>query len=265
VHDRPTYSEPMNEREIDPSASGPYRGEYQGWLTNLLWPVTSWIMTNLIAGPLVVLFFWGFNRTRVYGRSRIPLERKTLLISNHQSMIDSFAIGYSAFFPRNVLRPFLVPWSPAAQENFFKNKLLSWLFHQFKCIPVRPGRRDVKALNRSVRALRDSTMVLFPEGTRSRDGSIGRGRAGAGMVISGTQPYVVPVTIEGLDRVLPIGSRFPRIGQQISIYFGRPMSFADFEDRPRNRENAQLIVDRVMDRVRFQRRVLDRLQGANRR
>ena len=103
-------------------------------------------------------------------------------------------------------------------------------------------------------------MVLFPEGTRSRDGSIGRGRAGAGMVISETHPNVVPVTIEGMDRVLPIGARFPRIGQRISIYFGRPICFADLEGAPSNRENAQIIVDRVMDRVRFQRRVLDRMQ-----
>lgn len=250
----------MNDRDSEEQSAEPYRGEYEGRLTTFLWPVTSWIMTNLVMGPFVVLFFWVLNRTRVYGRSRVPLEPNTLLISNHQSMIDSFAIGYSAFFPRNVFRPFLAPWNPAAQENFFKNKFLAWVFHQFKCIPVRPGRRDVKALNRSIRALRDSTMVLFPEGTRSRDGSIGRGRAGAGMVISGTQPNVVPVTIEGMDRVLPIGAKLPRIGQRISIYFGDPIDYADFEDAPRNRENAQLIVDRVMNRVRFQRRVLDRLQ-----
>ncbi|MCG8468730.1 MAG: 1-acyl-sn-glycerol-3-phosphate acyltransferase [Gemmatimonadetes bacterium] len=251
----------MNDREIEPPTDEPYRGEFDGWLTNLLWPVTGWLMTNLIAAPLVILFFGVLNRTCVYGRSRIPLEKNTLLISNHQSMIDSFPIGYAAFFPQNALRPSLQPWNPAAQENFFKNKLMAWVFQQFKCIPVRPGRRDVKAINRSVRALRDGTMILFPEGTRSRDGTIGSGRPGAGMVIFGTRPKVVPVTIRGMDAVLPIGARVPRIGKRISIYFGEPIDYADLADLPRNRENAQTIVDRVMDRVRFQRRVLDRLEA----
>ena len=254
----------MNDRDIEGQNSEPYRGEYEGRLTTFLWPVTSWIMTNLVMGPLVVIFFWVLNRTRVYGRSRVPLEPNTLLISNHQSMIDSFAIGYSAFFPRNVFRPFLAPWNPAAQENFFKNRFLAWIFLQFKCIPVRPGRRDLKAINRSVRALRNSTMILFPEGTRSRDGTIGRGRPGAGLVILETRPTVVPVTIEGMDRVLPVGKRFPRIGQRISIYFGRPVAYEDLQDLERSREVAQTIVDRVMSRVAFQQRVLARMRRKGR-
>ncbi|MDX1578907.1 MAG: lysophospholipid acyltransferase family protein [Gemmatimonadota bacterium] len=238
-----------------------YRGEYSGRLTNLLWPLSTWVLANLIAGPIVIVFFFLLNRTRVYGRSRVPRERNTLLLSNHQSMIDSFAVGYSAFYPVSWLRPFLIPWNPAAEENFFKNRFFSWLFHQFKCIPVRPGRRDIKAIHRSVRALRDGTMILFPEGTRSRDGAIGRGRAGAGVVILGTQPFVVPVTIDGMDDVLPVGARFPRLGRRISVYFGRPMRFEEYADHEPSRETAQEIVDRVMERIRFQRRVCRRIEG----
>ena len=239
----------------------PYRGEYEGWLTNLLWPIITWVITNIILAPVVILFLWVLNRTRVYGRSRLPHAPNTLLLSNHQSMIDSFLVGYAAFFPYDMIKTYLVPWNPAAQENFFRNRFFSWVFHHLKCIPVRPGRRDLKAITRSVRALRDSTMILFPSGTRSRDGSIGRGRPGAGLVILGTRPNVIPVTIEGMDQVLPIGAWFPRLGKKVAIYFGRPINYDDLENRERSREVAQEIVDRVMNRISFQRRVLKRLEG----
>ena len=255
----------MSDREQEKRASRPSLGEGGGPVGKLLLPMTRWLFTNLLAAPAVLLFFGLLTHTRIYGRGRVPLVRNTLLVANHQSMIDSFPIGYAVFFPANVVRSYLVPWNPAAQENFFKNPVLAWVFHQFKCIPVRPGRRDLRAMNRSVRALRDSTMILFPEGTRSRDGTVGRGRPGPGLVILETRPTVVPVTIKGMDQVLPIGARFPRIGKRVSIYFGHPIEYDDLAKIGRSREVAQKIVDRVMDRVAFQRRVLARLRRRGRR
>ncbi len=71
----------------------------------------------------------------------------------------------------------------------------------------------------------------------------------------------MPVTVEGMDRVLPIGAKFPRLGQRVSVYFGRPIRFSEYQEHERSRETAQEIVDRVMDRIRFQRRVVHRLEG----
>lgn len=244
----------------DPQWEAPYRGESRGWLRDLLWPPTSWFFAQLSV-PFILLVFFVLNRTVIYGRSRVPRETNTLFLSNHQSMIDSFLITFGAVFPWELVRPSLLPWHPAAQENFFKNAFFAWLFTQLKCIPVRPGRRDLRAIHRSIRALRGGTMILFPEGTRTRDGSIGRGRAGAGLVALGTGANVVPVTLVGMDEVLPIGARWPRMGKRVSVYFGRPVPYGDLADGPRSREAAQAIVDRVMDRIRFQRRVVRRLEG----
>ena len=221
-------------------------------------PVTRWVITNLIAPPCVFLFFGLLNRTRVYGRHRIPRAPNTLVLANHQSMIDSFPIAYFLFFPEKAFRPSLAPWNAAAAENFFRGPFQAWFFHQFQCIPVRRGRRDLRALIRSARVLRAGTLMLFPEGTRSRDGQVGRGRAGAGMVILQTRPCVIPVTIDGMDRILPVGRRLPRFGQRLSIYVGRPLEYDDLAARGRSREIAQKIVDRAMGRIRFQRRVLAR-------
>ncbi len=222
----------------------------------------SWLLTNIVIAVPVICFFVLFTKTRIYGRSRIPLGRNSLLLGNHQSMIDSFPIGFAAFYPWTLLRPYLIPWHAAAEENFFRNPLQSWLFARLKCIPVRRGRRDPKAFRRSLRALRGSTMVLFPEGTRSRDGALGGGRPGPGLIALATHPSVVPVTIEGMDRILPIGRKVPRIGQRVSIYFGRPIDYGDIVDKGRSRASAQELVDRVMGRIAFQQRVLARLSRA---
>src|SRR3989442_12335 len=95
-------------------------------------------------------------------------------------MLDSFLVGLGAFYPQSWLKPQLIPWNPAAAENFYKNPMLAWLADNWKCIWVREGRRDLHALHRMMEGLPRGTMTLFPEGTRSRDGSVGPGRPGPG-------------------------------------------------------------------------------------
>lgn len=241
-----------------------YRAEHRGRLFHAVWPVTRYIVTHLTALLGVVLFFV-LNRTTVIGRDRVPKRRNTLLLSNHQSMIDSFLVGVCAYSPYAFFRPYLIPWNPAARENFFKNRLLTWFADQWKCIPVREGRRDLKALHRMMVALEEGTMILFPEGTRSRDGSVGRGRPGAGLVALGNHPSVVPVAIEGMQEVLPIGRSVPRLFRRIYVYFGRPVDYSDLVGAPRSKDTAQELVDRVMARVRRQRRALLRLEARRRR
>src|SRR5919109_1750222 len=144
----------------------------RGRLFRVLWPVTSWLVTNLTVTVFWV-FFFVLNRTTVRGRGNVGREMNTLLLSNHQSMIDSFLVGLAAFYPRSWIQPNLLPWNPAAGENFYKTPLLAWLADNWKCIWVKPGRRDLHALHRMIQVLPQSVMTLFPEGTRTRDGSVG--------------------------------------------------------------------------------------------
>lgn len=228
-------------------------------LKGRIWLVGTWLAAQATV-PFILLVFFVLNRARVYGKRRVPKRTGTLLLSNHQSMIDSFLLVFTAYFPTELLRPSLLPWHPAAEENFFRTPLLSHIFTMLKCIPVRAGRRDLRAINRSVDALADGNLILFPEGTRSRDGSIGKGRPGAGLVLLTTGATVLPVTITGLGDVLPIGAKIPRVGKRISVYFGRPIDYSDLMVDEPTREQAQRVVERVMERVRFQRRVIERLE-----
>ena len=229
----------------------------RGRLFQLLWPFTSYLVTNVTVTLFWVLFFV-LNRTTVIGRRNIGVEPNTLLLSNHQSMLDSFLVGLAAFYPQSWLRPHLIPWNPAAAENFYKSPVLAWLADNWKCIWVREGRRDLHALHRMMQVLPRGVMTLFPEGTRSRDGAVGPGRPGAGLLILATRPRVIPVAIHGMLEVLPIRHYVPRIFKRISVSFGPPVDYAEFLKMPRTRETAPAVIDRVMEAIRVQHDALRR-------
>ena len=226
-------------------------GPKRGWLFQLYWPVTSYLVTNITVTVLWVLFFV-LNRTTVRGRENVGGERNTLLLSNHQSMLDSFLVGLGAFYPQSWWRPHLIPWNPAAAENFYRTPILAWLADNWKCIWVRAGRRDLHALHRMTEVLPHGVMTLFPEGTRTRDGSVGPGQAGPGLLILATNARVIPVTIDGMRDVLPIGKAIPRVFKRIRVTYGKPVDYTEFLAMPRTRETAQALIDRVMAAIRAQ-------------
>jgi len=223
----------------------------RGWLFRRLWPATSYLVTNVTVTVLAALFFV-LNRTTVFGRHHVGERPNTLLLSNHQSMLDSFLVGIGAFYPQSWLKPRLLPWNPAAAENFYKNPILAWLADNWKCIWVRAGRRDLHALHRMTEVLPNGVMTLFPEGTRTRDGTVGEGRAGPGLLILATRPRVIPVAIDGMRDVLPIGCHVPRLGKRVYISYGAPIDYTDFLALPRTRDTAQALMDRVIAAIRAQ-------------
>jgi 1-acyl-sn-glycerol-3-phosphate acyltransferase len=147
-------------------------------------------------------------------------------------------------------------------ENFYKNPLMAWLADNWRCIPVREGRRDPRALRDMIQILPHGVMVVFPQGTRSRDGSVGSGRAGAGLLVLSARPRVIPVAVEGMQDVLPIGRYLPRIGKRIYVSYGAPVEYDDLLSENPTREATQAVMDRVMDRIREQHEELRRLRGA---
>lgn len=214
--------------------------------------VLTYLVTNLTVAIFSIVFFV-LNRTKIIGREHVGEEPNTLFMSHHQSLIDSFLVGACAYYPKSWIKPSLMPWNPAAEENYYKTPLLAFLADKWKCIPVREGRRDLQALRRMAQVLPKGTMILFPEGTRSRDGSVGPGRAGAGLLVLSAQPKVIPVAIDGMDKVLPIGCSFPRFFKRITVSYGAPVDYSDFLESPRTKETAQALMDRVMDRIRTQK------------
>ncbi len=228
----------------------------RGRIFQFFWPVTHYVVTQT-AVFLGLILFWVLNRTRVRGRQNVPNKPNTLLLSNHQSMIDSFLVGICAYFPQAYWRPSLIPWNPAAEENFFNTPILAWLSNNFKSFPIKRGRKDMGAIFRMAEALRFSPLLLFPEGTRTRSGRIGRGRAGTGYLMLETWPTVVPVCISGMNKVLPIGTHFPKLFKKITVEFGEPIDLSEFKDKPKNKETAQAAIDKVIDRLQTMQQQLE--------
>jgi len=231
-----------------------------GWLFRITWPVTHVIVTH-ISVLIGFILFAVFNRIKVIGKENIPQEKNTLLLSNHQSMIDSFLVGMCAFYPKVLFKPHLLPWNPAAEENFFRNPILAWFSYNWKCIPIKKGRKDVGAIYKMATCLKKGPMTLFPEGTRSRDGSIGKFRGGAGLLVLETQPKVVPVYIDGMNEVLPIKTILPRIFKKIYVYYGKPMDLSNYYQGAKAPEAAREIMDKVRDQMRIMRSEIQERKG----
>ena len=174
------------------------------------------------------------NRCRIVGAGQIPLKGGVLILSNHISAYDTI------FLPWAVIRTnrLQMLWAPAKEELF--TGFPGWLYRSWGAFPVRRG-RDVRAGKVINDLLTDQKVMLFPEGTRHRDGVLGPGNRGVGKIIYDTRPAVIPTALIGLNRW-----KFPDFGREGSIVFGPPLDFSDLYLLADGKETHQKIVDRVM-------------------
>jgi 1-acyl-sn-glycerol-3-phosphate acyltransferase len=214
-------------------------------------------LINGIAGYLLIhvtivvafILFRVLNWTLVYGRRHLPLAKNTLLCANHRTMLDSYLIGSISSWPYGWLFPHILPFHPAASENFFRNRVLGWFSRRWRCIPVRRGQRDFDALRAMTFVLPAGQMLIFPEGTRSRTGALQPGRPGTGKLIHDTGCTVIPVYVRGMEQVLPIGSRWPRIFCRMEVCFGPSVQLDDLLRLEDSLETSKQIVERVMQHI----------------
>jgi 1-acyl-sn-glycerol-3-phosphate acyltransferase len=162
-------------------------------------------------------------RPRVTGLENIPASGPVILASNHLSFMDSMVI------------PMLVPRRVAflAKSDYFtgtglKGMLSRWWFGGLGMIPV--DRDDTRAAQASLdAALRvlssDGAFGIYPEGTRSRDGLLYRGRTGVAWLAMTSGAPVVPVGLVGTEKLQPVGSRLPRLAR-VEVSFGAPIDLA---------------------------------------
>lgn len=178
------------------------------------------------------------NRLEVRGGQFIPASGGVLLASNHISAYETI------FLPWAVLRshPLQMLWAPA-KEELFRKPFQRLIYSSWGAFPVRRG-RDVKAGKVLNDLLQDQKVMLFPEGTRHKDGRLGQGNRGVGKLIFDTRPTVIPTALVGLNHW-----RFPSLGARGAIVFGPQISFDDLFAREDCKETHQLIVERLMEAI----------------
>jgi 1-acyl-sn-glycerol-3-phosphate acyltransferase len=203
-----------------------------------------------VARWLVGLVFRVVWRPRVRGLDRLPRTTPVILASNHLSFIDSVVIPLVV--PRRVR--FL-----AKAEYFEGHGLRGWanwiFFRLVDAVPVRRGgqRESMAALDAALEVLRSGCAFgIYPEGTRSRDGRLYRGRTGVGWLALSSGAPVVPVALDGTDRMQPVGRRLPRI-HRIGVTFGEPVDPSPWIEQVTASGGAgrarREITDLVMDRI----------------
>jgi 1-acyl-sn-glycerol-3-phosphate acyltransferase len=207
--------------------------------------VAGYLMINVTSAIALVLFRV-LNRTRVYGRWNIGVRRNTLLCSNHRTMIDSYLVGHLSSWPWGWIMPWVLPYHPAAMENFFRNRIIGWFSWRWRCIPVRRGVKDFAALRVMTETLPTGHMCIFPEGTRSRTGELLEGRPGTGKLIHDTRCKVVPIYHTGMENVLPVGTAWPRLLRRVEVNIGKPIDMSDLYALPSSKETSRIVIDRVM-------------------
>ena len=178
------------------------------------------------------------NRFSSKGAGQYRPRGGVLFASNHISAYETI------FLPWAIVRhhPLQMVWAPA-KEELFRKVHPAPVYSSWGAFPVRRG-RDVKANRVINQLLADQKVMLFPEGTRHKDGRLGKGNRGVGKIIFDTHPIVIPTALIGLNHW-----KFPRIGQSAAVIFGAPLDFSDLFALEDTRETHQLIVERVMDAI----------------
>ena len=174
---------------------------------------------------VVVPFARALYRPRVIGRDNVPKSGAVILASNHLSFIDSVVIPVVS--PRPV--QFL------AKSHYFEGPGFSgWIkrtfFTAIGAVGVRRGAgkdsQDALELSREI-LNGGNAFALYPEGTRSRDGRLYRGRTGVAWLALTTGAPVVPVGLVGTERLQPVGAKMPTF-TRVTVAFGSPIDVSSF-------------------------------------
>lgn len=161
------------------------------------------------------VYFRLYHRGRIIGAEKMPLTGGCILAGNHVSFLDPPFFGQAV--PREAYY--------MARDTLFRNPVAGWILRSWNCVPINRDRGDIGALRTMLRLLGDGKAVLmFPEGTRSRDGQLQEARAGIGMIVAKARVPIVPMRIFGTERALPRGKSLPR-PVKVTIAFGDPFTY----------------------------------------
>lgn len=133
---------------------------------------------------------WGIYKLvynfRIEGIENIPQDRPLVMASNHRSYAD----------PVILTMPMKRPVTYMAKEELFKNKLFGWFITKLGAFPVKRGSGDMQVIDDSIAILNSGrNLVIFPEGTRSKDGKVGKGKTGVALIAAKSGADVIPCGI----------------------------------------------------------------------
>lgn len=198
-----------------------------------------WFMKTFVLGPVLKTLF----RPWVKGLDNVPAEGAAILASNHLSFSDSI------FMPLMVPRPVVF----LAKSEYFtgkgiKGRLTATFFRLTNQLPMdrSGGAASALSLNAGMDVLKNGSLLgIYPEGTRSPDSRLYRGKVGVARLALQARVPVIPVAMIGTDKVQPIGKRMPNI-RRIGMIFGEPLDFSRYYGMEDDRLIQRSVTDEIM-------------------
>jgi 1-acyl-sn-glycerol-3-phosphate acyltransferase len=182
-----------------------------------------------------------YFRWRVYHPERVPKEGPVILASNHASFIDPPLVGAGIRRPINYL----------ARENLFRFPIMGSVLRSWHVVPVNREGGGAAGLRAILdRLLAGGGIILFPEGTRTRDGKLQPARSGIGLTVIKSTAPVVPVRVFGTYEAFGRHMKFPR-PRRIAVKYGEPLRFAALRAEAKTCPKARLkeIYQQVADEI----------------
>ncbi|XKH53892.1 1-acyl-sn-glycerol-3-phosphate acyltransferase [Citricoccus nitrophenolicus] len=202
-----------------------------------------WFAKTFVVAPVTNLLF----RPWVKGLNNVPEEGAAILASNHLSVSDSI------FMPAQLYRQvhFL------AKKEYFSGKgPKGWITRKFfeatNQLPMdrAGGKASLDSLRSGLEVLQDGKLLgIYPEGTRSPDGRLYRGKLGVAKLALNARVPVVPIAMIGTDKVQPIGRAIPSI-RRVGMIFGQPLDFSEYYDRAGDRFVERQVTDQIVEAIR---------------
>jgi 1-acyl-sn-glycerol-3-phosphate acyltransferase len=201
--------------------------------------VIYWVLKKIFLGPVLKVLFRPWTK----GLDNIPVDGPAVLASNHLSFSDSI------FMPLMVPRPVVF----LAKSDYFtgrgiKGRLTAAFFKLTNQLPMdrSGGAASANSLQTGIEVLKDGGLLgIYPEGTRSPDGRLYRGKVGVAKLVLTANVPVIPVAMIGTDKVQPIGRRIPNI-RRLGIIFGEPMDFSRYQGLQDDRFVQRSVTDEIM-------------------
>ena len=198
-----------------------------------------WVMKRIFLGPVLRTLF----RPWVKGLDNLPADGPAIIASNHLSFSDSI------FMPLMVPRPVIF----LAKSEYFtgtglKGRLTALFFRLTNQLPMdrSGGAASAASLEAGMDVLTHGGLLgIYPEGTRSPDGRLYRGKVGVARLALQARVPVIPVAMIGTDKVQPIGKRLPSI-RRIGMIFGAPLDFSRYHEMADDRLIQRSVTDEIM-------------------
>ena len=172
--------------------------------------VIWWIVVRTVVRSIFRLLY----RMRCLDRHLIPPTGPVIFVSNHQSHLDPLIAGCH-----------LGPFAPLARTTLFDIPFFGWALGQLGGVALQRDKSDVGALRAAIKVLKAGGRVLiFPEGTRTRDGTMGPFLPGMLVLVRRTGAPIVPMAVEGARDVWPAGRGRPKLRGRIGVVTGEPIS-----------------------------------------